>query len=101
MVSTVQAMAPGINKSTVYRTLDLLESLELAVKSELDGRFVYHHGDSANHHHFVCRGCGKVVICDETILIPLEKELVGKFDFKPEFKHLMIYGICGACRQEK
>ena len=101
LVNQIQARAPGVNKSTVYRTLDLPESLELAAKSELEGRFVYHHGESAHHHHFVCRGCGKIVDCDETILLPLEKTLVEKFDFEPDFKHLMIYGLCGACIRDR
>lgn len=44
----VKVLVPGINKSTVYRTLDLLESLGCVVKSELNDRFIYHHAEGGS-----------------------------------------------------
>ncbi len=99
IVNKIHAIAPDVNISTVYRTLELLVELELVVKSKLEGKFVYHHEDSGHHHHFACRNCGKIIEGEENMLTPLHKILLSKLDFQPDLKHLVIYGLCGACRR--
>jgi len=91
---------PGVNRSTVYRTLELLENLELAVKSELGSSHVYHHSEEGNHHHLVCRSCGQVVDCEDDILAPLESQLAEEYDFKADLHHHVIQGVCRHCREK-
>ena len=67
-----RAKMPGVNKSTVYRTLDLLEGAGCVFKSELGDQFIYHHADEGHHHHLVCRKCGKTIECEEDFLAPVE-----------------------------
>ncbi|OGO03560.1 MAG: hypothetical protein A2Y60_05515, partial [Chloroflexi bacterium RBG_13_54_9] len=68
----VQAEHPTVNKSTVYRTLELLKSLGLVVETDFGGeRLYYHHAESGHHHHLVCRTCGRVLEMDESVLEPL------------------------------
>ncbi|MFC1901654.1 Fur family transcriptional regulator [Chloroflexota bacterium] len=43
IIAYVQARMPGVNKSTVYRTLELLEATGCVYKSELGDHFIYHH----------------------------------------------------------
>ena len=62
----VQARIPGVNKSTIYRTMELLEELGYVFKSELGDRFIYHHAEKG-HHHLVCQICGKRIDCDEDL----------------------------------
>ncbi len=100
IVKRIHANAPDVNKSTVYRTLELLVELEMVVKSKLEGKFVYHHGDSGHHHHFVCHGCGKIMDGDEIMLLPLQRILLSELDFQPDLKHLVIHGLCGVCRRQ-
>ena len=97
ILAQIQSKVAGVNKSTVYRTLELLEKLGLVVKCELEGRMAYHHAEEGHHHHLVCRQCGRVVDCDESILKPLEDELVQELDFRPDLKHLVVYGLCSQC----
>jgi Fur family ferric uptake transcriptional regulator len=100
IVNRIHMSAPDINKSTVYRTLELLEELGLVVRSALGGRFIYHHRESGQHHHFVCRSCGSIINGDENLLNHLKKSLQEGFDFQPDLKHMVIYGLCGACREQ-
>jgi Fur family ferric uptake transcriptional regulator len=94
----VQSRAPGINKSTVYRTLELLEELGCVFKSELGDRFIYHHAEEGHHHHLMCKACGKNMDCREAIFLPVERLLDKEYGFQVDFKHMVIYGLCDDCR---
>ena len=100
IIGRVQAKMPGVNKSTIYRTLDILEEAGCVYKSELNNEFVYHHDDQGHHHHLKCSRCGKIVDCDETLLKPLQSSLIKKYDFRVDFKHMVINGICGECKNK-
>jgi len=95
----VRAKYPGINKSTVYRTLELLKELELVVETQLGGDRLYYHPDEmGHHHHLVCRRCGKIIDLDETLLSPLKNALRQKYNFEADLKHLAIFGHCLRCK---
>lgn len=100
LINFLDTRAPGINKSTVYRTLDLLEESGCVVKSEMNGRFIYHHAEEGHHHHLVCRVCGQTIDCNENILADLKKSLQEKLDFQADLKHVMINGVCSVCRKK-
>ncbi len=94
----VQARAPGVNKSTIYRTLELLEELGCVFKSELGDRFIYHHAEEGHHHHLVCRTCGKSIDCDEGLFLSVEKVTNEKYGFRADFRHVVISGLCIDCK---
>ena len=98
IIEYVQTKVPGVNKSTIYRTLELLEGLGCVLKSERSGRFIYHHAEEGHHHHMVCRSCGKNIDCDEDVLSPLRRELHEKYGFQVDFKHMILVGLCHDCR---
>lgn len=100
LISYLESRAPGINKSTVYRTLDLLEESGCVVKSETDGHFIYHHAEEGHHHHLVCRVCGKTQDCNENIFSCVKDTLADNYGFQADLKHMMISGICAACRRK-
>lgn len=97
--SRVQAKYPYANKSTVYRTLELLKGLGLVMEAEMGGdTLYYHHADKGHHHHLICEKCGQVVEIDENILAPLDDTLRAKYQFSADFRHLAIRGRCLKCR---
>jgi len=98
ILNYVQSKTPGVNKSTIYRTLDMLEETGCVVKSEAAGRFIYHHAEEGHHHHLVCRVCGRSLECAEDVFIPLETEIHNKYGFTADIKHLVIKGLCRDCR---
>lgn len=97
LINYLDSRAPGINKSTVYRTLDLLEESGCVVKSEMDGRSIYHHAEEGHHHHLVCKVCGRTIDCNENIFADLKKTLSKELGFQADLKHVMISGTCSKC----
>ena len=94
----VRRTASGINISTVYRTLELLEELGLVSHTHLGhGAPAYHLADLHHHMHLVCRDCGSVTESDTSLAAPLVDRLRTEFDFETDVKHFAIFGRCGAC----
>ena len=53
--------ARGVNISTVYRTLELLEELGMVTHTHLGhGAPRYHLAAEAKHVHLVCANCGQI-----------------------------------------
>jgi Fur family ferric uptake transcriptional regulator len=98
IIAYVQKKMPGINKSTVYRTLELLVKAGCVYKSGLGDDFVYHHAEEGHHHHLLCTRCGKTINCDEDLFATLQRSLMEKYRFYADFKHMVMSGICGECQ---
>ena len=98
IITHAQARMPGVNKSTIYRTLELLEGAGCVVKSELGDHFIYHHAEEGHHHHLICRQCGQTIDCDEDLFAPVERSLGKKYGFHVDFKHIVISGLCEKCK---
>ena len=100
IIAHVQTRMPGVNKSTVYRTLELLEEAGCVYKSELDDQFIYHHAEEGHHHHLVCSKCGKTIDCDEDLFLPVERSVRDRYGFQASFKHMVMSGLCKGCRSK-
>jgi len=91
---------PGVNISTVYRTLELLTQLGLIYEMyHGDGRVGYHPEGKGHHHHLVCRKCGKVIDINESVMFSVKDILLQAFSFDADLNHLAISGICENCRK--
>ena len=100
IIAHVQARMPEVHKSTIYRTLELLEKNGSVFKSELGDHAIYHHAEEGHHHHLVCSKCGKTVECDEELFESVEKTLAEEYRFSVNFKHLVINGLCEDCKNK-
>ncbi|UCG55457.1 MAG: transcriptional repressor [Dehalococcoidia bacterium] len=90
---------PYLHISTVYRTLELLEELELVTKTDMgDGRVRYHSIKKGHHHHLVCQKCSRIIDLDESVLFPLQGILLEEYSFDADLKHLAIFGYCDKCQ---
>jgi Fur family ferric uptake transcriptional regulator len=95
----VQAKYPWVNKSTIYRTLELMKELDLVTETELGGdKLYYHQAEKGHHHHLICQKCGKEVEIDEDVFASLESTLSKKYGFAADLKHLAIHGHCLKCQ---
>ena len=97
IIGHVKSRMPGVNKSTIYRTLVLLEQAGCVYKSEVGDEFIYHHAEEGHHHHLVCSQCGKTIDCDEDLFAPVQRSLGENFNFRADFKHIVMSGVCGEC----
>jgi Fur family transcriptional regulator, ferric uptake regulator len=95
----VRQTARGVNVSTVYRTLELLEQLGLVTHTHLGhGAPRYHLAAQAEHVHLVCRMCERVTEVDKAAVRPLVAALEQTQGFKTDVGHLTIFGVCAACQ---
>ncbi|CAG6392396.1 Nickel uptake regulator, Fur family [Actinacidiphila cocklensis] len=98
ILSEVRRTASGVNISTVYRTLELLEELGLVSHAHLGhGAPTYHLADRHDHMHLVCRDCDVVTEADVDIAAPLGERLRAEFGFETDMKHFAIFGRCRDC----
>jgi Fur family ferric uptake transcriptional regulator len=94
----VRRTASGVNISTVYRTLELLEELGLVSHAHLGhGAPTYHLADRLHHMHLVCRDCGTVIETDVSVAQPLIDALRAAHGFDTDMKHFAIFGRCAEC----
>ena len=98
IIAHVQAKMPEVHKSTIYRTLELLERTGCVFKSEFSDHTIYHHAEEGHHHHLVCNICGKTIECNEDIFTPVENSLAEQYGFHVDFKHQIMSGLCEECR---
>lgn len=94
----VQRTARGVNISTVYRTLELLEELGLVKHAHLGhGPPTYHLAADAEHVHLVCRDCGAVKDVSPQVADSLVQVLGQEYGFTTDVHHLTVYGRCRNC----
>ncbi|WP_431950807.1 Fur family transcriptional regulator [Actinacidiphila sp. bgisy167] len=98
ILTEVRRTASGVNISTVYRTLELLEELGLVSHAHLGhGAPTYHLADRHHHLHLVCRDCESVIEADVSVAEPLTSRLRETYGFETDMKHFAIFGRCAEC----
>ncbi len=102
ILRTVQARYPYINKTTVYRTLELLSELGLVAISHMGGNQAAYELIASPHHHLICKVCGLVIELPDAALNPLRAFVEGEHGFRPYLDHFTLFGVCRECqaRQE-
>lgn len=94
----VQRSASGVNLSTVYRTLELLELLGMVTHTHLGhGAPTYHASTGDDHLHLVCRDCGAVTETETSLADGLVAQLAAEHGFDTDVAHFAIYGRCKGC----
>src|SRR5215210_230912 len=85
---------PSINRSTVYRTLQLLEEMGLISHAHVEeGTTRYHRAEDPAHIHLVCHACGSIEeVQDLSIGDPLREALLERYGFLSDLTHLAIAG---------
>jgi Fur family ferric uptake transcriptional regulator len=99
IAAQVQKTARGVNISTIYRTLELLDKLGLVTHTHLNhGAPTYHLATDADHVHLVCQICGRVSEVPpegiRTLVVALDEEQ----GFETDVTHLTVFGRCADCR---
>jgi Fur family peroxide stress response transcriptional regulator len=96
----VRAVLPGLEISTVYRSLEALAGAGLVVESRVgEGPRIFE-ARSAPHPHLVCEKCGRISHLDSAaggrILGVLEAESEG---FETHELHIFATGVCADCAE--
>ncbi len=101
----VRNRLPRISMGTVYRNLDVLASSGLIRKIGPDFPQMRFDGNTSNHYHVTCIGCGRI---DDMELQPQDDPasqlelVVGRLTKYGVFGHrLEFLGLCPECRKQK
>jgi Fur family ferric uptake transcriptional regulator len=89
----------NIGIATVYRTLTLLETSQIAssISFGVQGK-KYELGLKKHHDHLICTKCGNIIeFFDETIE-KKQEEIAKKFNFKMTDHTMKIIGLCEKCQ---
>ena len=96
----VGPLSPAVNRSTVYRTLELFRDLGLISETDLgSGVRQFALIDDHRHHHLICRNCGAMLEIDDELIAPIRAAAEERFGFEVTIDHLALFGWCSVCRQ--
>ena len=88
-----------VNLASIYRTLALLDDLDLVKEVRLGddrGRWELAHPDDT--FHLVCRACGNVTHHEGDLVEQVRAHLLGGHGFAAEEVDLVVHGRCEDCR---
>lgn len=98
ILAEVQRTAEGVNLSTVYRTLDVLEEVGLVTHTHIGhGSPAYHSTEEVAHIHLVCGRCGAVQSVDAAVAEPFAAQLQERVGFHTDISHVSLHGLCADC----
>ena len=104
------ALALGISRATVYRTLTLLVESGLLREIDLGRDQTYYDPnflEKPQHNHLICTDCDKVVEFEDDNIAVLEDCITRRLGFKPSMKSIRIEASCeelarkGVCASRK
>ncbi len=90
---------PGLTEATVYRTLEFLVENGYALAAHVGGGKLVYELTEENHHHLICRKCGKTVSVEAAALTGLYDQLSASTGFQLDARHIALLGICPDCQK--
>jgi Fur family transcriptional regulator, ferric uptake regulator len=95
----VQRTATGVNLSTIYRTLEVLEDVGLVTHAHIGhGAPTYHAVDDEMHIHLVCDRCTRVQSVPAEVAAGFVADLEKEYGFRTDISHVSVHGLCSSCK---
>ncbi len=101
-LTTAQLIAacPDVDRASVYRTVDLFETLDIVKRIPNGWKYRLELGEAflEHHHHATCRICGaSIALPENPALEKTMQELAARRSFTLESHQIELVGICEAC----
>jgi len=97
----VRGRLPELSRTTVYRVLDTLVRLGVAMKISHPAASTRFDARTERHHHLVCVHCEKVMDLDAPALSRLSIPDTRSVAFEISDYSVHFRGTCGACRRSR
>ena len=98
LLHLVQKRRPDIGRTTVYRTLKLLQAAGLATELVLDGESRFEREYKRRHHdHFICKTCGAIFEFSSDEIERIQDEVAADLGFLIDGHRHQIFGYCRDC----
>jgi len=98
LAAAVQAQAPDVNISTIYRNLDELVRLGVVDRTYLGGGPAAYHLATAAHGHIVCEQCGAMTEVPDELFGDLSRVVAARYGFAIAPHRFAVTGLCADCQ---
>ncbi|HEV2529288.1 MAG TPA: Fur family transcriptional regulator [Thermomicrobiales bacterium] len=99
IVADLKASHPSLGRATVYRTLEILASVDVLTRVlGPDGHSAYVVGVPGHRHHLICSRCGVAVAFTQCPMDDLVRSLTRDTDYEIEGHLIEVFGVCPQCR---
>lgn len=99
LVRQVRRALPTVSHATVYRNLQELVRVGLISTLDLAGSAARFEVNADEHHHFVCRKCGKVWdVYLSSVDVRINRHRSALDGFQVDRRDVQLHGLCVACR---
>ena len=88
---------PGVDVTTVYRNLEVLEDLGFVRHAHLGHGAPSYRPAEDDHIHVVCHTCGRVVDVEPDLIDGLSQRLMDGSGFTVDRSHFTVFGRCHDC----
>jgi Fe2+ or Zn2+ uptake regulation protein len=100
LAEAVQARAPDVHISTIYRNLEDLQELGVVVHSHLGHGPATYQLAALAHAHFICERCGATLEAPDELFRGLAATVRAKLGFCIDPHHFAMLGLCRACQEQ-
>lgn len=101
LLALARKREPGIDRATVYRTIEMLKKLGLVDELDLmhlNGEKHYYEVKTRRDHlHLACFQCGRIEEFSSPLFEQLKSELATQLGFEVRVTRLEVGGRCRAC----
>lgn len=87
-----KAMDPTISIATVYRTLNMLDELDLVTRHEFNESFSRYETNMDHHHHLIDLESGEVIEFQNAELEKIKEKIASELGFELVDHRLELYG---------
>jgi len=99
LVRQVREVLPTVSHATVYRNLQELVREGLIRTLDRAGAAAQFEVNPDEHHHFVCRGCGRVWdVYLSSVDVRVNRRRTAIEGFQIDRREVQLHGLCAACR---
>lgn len=92
----VKKQYPTMSLATVYNTLDALKRIDGVRELTIDDSRRRFDPNTGEHHHLLCRSCGKIVDIHARYQLDVPAQLKELFEITGN--HVEFFGICLPCK---
>jgi Fe2+ or Zn2+ uptake regulation protein len=97
LAAAVQARAPDVHISTIYRNVEDLQRLGVIVHTHLGHGPATYQLASLAHAHLICEECGATIEAPDDLFRGLARTARTKLGFSIDPRHFAILGRCASC----
>jgi Fe2+ or Zn2+ uptake regulation protein len=104
LYALAHAQDSTISLATVYRTLNVLRNANLIDQRYFSPRHeksYYEPANTAEHYHFSCRHCGRVIEFDTPFVQALKEDVEERLGVSLKHMCMCFEGLCAECQEKK